>query len=61
MYNKTDKAWAKLAAAIIKGGEDANDQQFLKSKWCEALRYMVKLQADRRRGYDICINKRSVK
>lgn len=38
------KAYSELAAAIIKSGEDANDKTFLKSKWCEALRYMVQLR-----------------
>ena len=60
-YNKTDIAWALLAAAIIKGGEEANDQQFLKSKWCEDLKYMVSLKCNKRQGHDICIDKRSVK
>lgn len=38
------EAYSKLAAAIIKSGEDANDKIFLESKWCEALRYMVQLR-----------------
>jgi hypothetical protein len=38
------EAYSNLAAAIIKSGEDANDKIFLKSNWCEALRYMVQLR-----------------
>lgn len=38
------RAYSKLAAAIIASGEAANDQVFLKSNWCEALKLMVQLR-----------------
>lgn len=38
--------WANLAAAIIHGGVAANDDLFLKSKWCETLTDLVSLASE---------------
>lgn len=35
--------WALLAAAIIKSGVQCNDQEFLESDWCQALRDIIDL------------------
>ena len=37
------KGWSKLAAAIIRSGERAQDNHFLESDWCANLRELVKL------------------
>ena len=57
--NKKDIAWALLAAAIIQNGKDANDTAFLKSKWCESLKYMVSLKCNKRQGYEENIQENS--
>lgn len=43
---KTDKGWALLAAAIIESGVKSNDQSFLKSRWCEDLKELVRLYVE---------------
>lgn len=40
-----DLAYARLAAAIIESGKKTNDEEFLKSDWCELLQSMVMIGA----------------
>lgn len=40
-----DLAYARLAAAIIESGKKTNDEEFLKSDWCELLQSMVLISA----------------
>ena len=35
--------WALLAAAIVKSGQDSDDEVFLKSEWCSTLTDLVSL------------------
>lgn len=44
--SKAEMAYAVLAAAIVKDGQDANDKNFLESKWCEVLKEIVRIKLD---------------
>lgn len=42
--------YALLAAAIVKSGMEANDELFLKSKWCAELKDTVELFLEQHEG-----------
>ena len=47
---KAAEGYKKLAAAIIRSGERENDQAFLKSDWCDTLRYFLALGSQQGSG-----------
>ena len=40
-----EDGWAMLASSIIESGIKSNDERFLNSNWCEALKELVMLNA----------------